>query len=220
MDQIGSHITCSHHSPPICHHGVHTRGDALGFCVCTPHGTKVQGFALGICPLETWSVVWSAQLAGANQLHAQTPSGSEAVSTTQCIPRLEGSVFVGKSLLDLWACYSNCSDREQSGCEGSCACLCAIVTQITQIRTYDCVRIAMRWYLQSGTEEAERMSGSGLSTVAPSLSLNIMFACSHLVYVFIVIQTFRSTCDNGADWHGSSWTLNGADDCCHMVLSV
>ena len=78
----------------------------------------------------------------------------------------------------------------------------------------------MRWYLQSGTEEAERMSGSGLSTVAPSLSLNIMFAFSHLVHVFIVIQTFRSTCDNGADWHGSSWTLNGADDCCHIVLSV
>ena len=78
----------------------------------------------------------------------------------------------------------------------------------------------MRWYLQSGTEEAERMSGSGLSTVAPSLSLNVMFAFSHLVYVLIVIQTFRSTCDNGADWHGSSWTLNGADDCCHMVLSV
>ena len=78
----------------------------------------------------------------------------------------------------------------------------------------------MRWYLQSGTEEAERMSGSGLSTVAPSLSLNVMFAFSHLVYVLIVIQTFRSTCDNEADWHGSSWTLNGADDCCHMVLSV
>ena len=145
----------------------------------------VYCYPRGICPLETWSVVWSAQLAGANQLHAQTPFGSEAVSTTQCIPRLEGSVFVGKSLLDLWACYSNCSDREQSGCAGTCACLCAIVTQITQIRTYDCVRIAMRWYLQSGTEEAERMSGSGLSTVAPSLSLNIMFAFSHLVYVLI-----------------------------------
>ena len=174
---------------------------------------------MGICPLETWSVVWSVQLAGANQLHAQTPFGSEAVSTTQCIPRLEGSVFVGKSLLDVWSCYSNCSDREQSGCAGTCACLCAIVTQITQIRTYDCVRIAMRWYLQSGTEEAGRMSGSGLSTVAPSLSLNIMLAFRHLFHVFIVIQTFRSTCDNEADRHGSSWTLNGADDCCHMVLS-
>ena len=63
-----------------------------------------------------------------NQLHAQTPFGSEAVSTTQCIPRLEGSVFVGESLLDWWSSYSNCSDREQSGCAGTCACLSAIVT--------------------------------------------------------------------------------------------
>ena len=194
----------------------------------TPLGSETVGrsvlccchYPRGICPLETWSVVWSVHLAGANQLHAQTPFGSEAVSTTQCIPRLEGSVFVGKSLLDLWACYSNCSDREQSGCEGSCACLCAIVTQITQIRTYDCVRIAMRWYLQSGTEEAERMSGSGLSTVAPSLSLNIMFALAVCFAFSFVIRTFRSTCDNRAAGRGSSWTLNGAVNRCHMVLFV
>ena len=134
--------------PPICHHGVHTRGDALGFCVCTPHGTKVQGFALGICPLETWSVVWSVHLAGASQLHAQTPFGSEAVSTTQCIPRLEGSVFVGESLLDLWSCWLRCSDREQSGCAGTCACKNAIVSLSTQFQADDSVRIAMCWYLQ------------------------------------------------------------------------
>ena len=78
----------------------------------TPLGSETVGSSVLCClPLPKRNLPFGdmecrlERTAGcANQLHAQTPFGSEAVSTTQCIPRLEGSVFVGESLLDLWSC--------------------------------------------------------------------------------------------------------------------